>query len=139
VTRPLTALLLALLTAFTAGCGSEAVTFTAGNVTVRDEIDLVKAANTVTPPEDWDGTPAAIAADGLTSVIVAWFGGDCVDSWTMTVSGFAIVIDLQPGPSRSDCGRGNGPAPVHAVLLELNRAVDASNIVVNLAEEALAS
>jgi hypothetical protein len=57
----------------------------------------------------------------------------------MTVSGFAIVIDLQPGPSRSHCGRGNGPAPVHAVMLELNRAVDASNIVVNLAEEAPAS
>jgi hypothetical protein len=139
MTRPLTALLLALLTACTAGCGSETPTFSVGNVTVRDEIDLVKAASGATPPEDWDGSPVAVSSGGLTSVVVTWFGGDCVDSWTMTVSGFAIVIDLQPGPSRSDCGRGNGPAPVHAVMLELNRAVDASNIVVNLAEEAPAS
>ena len=139
MTRQLTVLALALLTACTAGCGSEAPTFTVGNVTVRDEIDLVKAASEATPPEDWDGSPVALSSGGLTSVVVTWFGGDCVDSWTMTVSGFAIVIDLQPGPSRSDCGRGNGPAPVHAVMLELNRAVDASNIVVNLAEEAPAS
>jgi hypothetical protein len=135
VTRQLTVLALALLTAFTAGCGPEAPTFTVGNVTVRDEIGLVEAATAVALPEAWDGTPAAIATDGLTSVIVAWAGGSCVESWTLTVSGFAIVIDIQPGDLPSDC---YGVLITPAVRLDLNRAVDASNIVVNLAEEAAA-
>lgn len=125
-------LAIVLLLVGLAACGGPAgaTTFRAGDVTVIDESGLVTAAEPYQPPVDQIGEPTAVPGQSLTQVLVSWTGSSCVQDWTVRLTGNALVMTIEPGPSVSRC---EGMPGAKGVQLDLNRVVQADGIDVSLA------
>jgi hypothetical protein len=124
-------LAVAMVVAMLTACGGSdgARTFHAGAVTVIDESGLVTGVSLPDPPPSPPDLPTTAAGRSLTQLDVAWGGSTCVTAWTVRLRGNALLMTIEPGPASSGC---QGTQAAWAVELQLNVAIDATNVDVTL-------